>query len=318
MPFISISIDLCGSTHIKQEMVRISQNDPLTRKALYQRYIDVLFKIEREFYELLGHSRFISLKNLYLAKLIGDEFWFLYEISENDEHTQVKIASDFSQQLLTLLEKERFISFHEKDEKWLETYDLPIKVYVDVIEDVTELSAARYEYLKDLIQDIANRPNKVIYRMDSDLINICHQLNLCSVQQNENNPIFTRPDFIGLEVDRFFRLTKQCYPQVLTFGNGFASLLRLELTQLDKKHRKISIKKAIIPEMESERTLYGLTKEISSNDMKGVSEGYPIYYVFNRRVFKNAIAASEEGVESLLDETRAFLAENGFFAIKEK
>lgn len=319
MPFISISIDLCGSTQLKQEMVRISHDNIPARKALYQRYLDVLFKIERELYGLLGNSKNLSLKNLYLAKLIGDEFWFLYDISEFDENEQEQKAAAFARQLLLLLEKERLISFHEQDkeQKDFKTYDLPLKIFIDVIDDVTELSVARYEYLKDLIQNMADRPSSVIYRMDSDLINICHQLNLCSVQQGESNHIFTRPDFIGLEVDRFFRLTKQCIPQLLTLGSGFASILGLSLNVLENEHRKISIKHASFPEHNSKRMLYGLKREISSSDMKGVSENYTIYYLFNRQVFKNAIAASEEGIESLLDGTRAFLAENGFFALKE-
>ena len=322
MAFLSFSIDLCGSTRIKQELVEISQGDVATRKALYQRYLALLFKIERDLYSLLSESSVIDLKNLYLVKQIGDEFWFFYDVGPDENEHAKEIALTFIHYLLELLVKERFISFHDntkhsmKDHTGLYTFDLPLKIYVDLINEATELSALRYEFLKDIIQDFTHKPSEVVYKMDADALGICHQLNLCTSASPDGSNVFSRPDFIGLEIDRFFRLTQKCFPQLLTLGETLQSLLNMNMVSLHEGHRKIQVKSTILKTGKHDDNLFIIPRIVDSMEMKGLSHDYTIYYIFNRNVFKNALVAPETGIESLLDETRSFLARCGFYAVK--
>ena len=59
---LSISIDLCGSTEIKEKIVALGEGQPDHRHAMYDQYLKTLFWTEHTFYELVGADPRIKLR----------------------------------------------------------------------------------------------------------------------------------------------------------------------------------------------------------------------------------------------------------------
>ena len=79
---LSISLDLAGSTDIKQAIIVQSEGQPEHRKQLYDKYLRMLFSVEQTFYELVQANEALTVDRLSLVKTIGDEFWYVYEVDE--------------------------------------------------------------------------------------------------------------------------------------------------------------------------------------------------------------------------------------------
>ena len=82
MTWLTVSIDLCGSTKVKQALVACTSGDALRRRDLYDEYLKTLYATERRFYTEMLSSNAVEFEKLFLVKAIGDELWYMYEMPD--------------------------------------------------------------------------------------------------------------------------------------------------------------------------------------------------------------------------------------------
>ena len=61
--------------------------------------------------------------------------------------------------------------------------------------------------------------------------------------------------------------------------------------------------------------VFAIRRPVASTEMKGVSDEYAIIHLFDLPSLGDHFAAPSPLVESLMDETRGYLAAKGFFAV---
>ena len=93
--FLSVSVDLVGSTPLKRAMFQAGRNDFDRINRLYERYVHSLFEIEERFYRFISASGAVDIRKLFLAKIIGDEYWFLYQADLDDVESFNAVAHAF-------------------------------------------------------------------------------------------------------------------------------------------------------------------------------------------------------------------------------
>ena len=201
--------------------------------------------------------------------------------------------------------------------KW---FDIPIKVCVDLLLEPIEMTKARYEFLKD-IAFLAEGDNSAVYKVDEEFLAYCNRLNLAASSPFESgSSLTTRKDFIGLEVDRFFRLTAFCLPRMIGIGDTLFSRLPVALTPAQRGHEHLEIKIAEFedrPDVSNEPALRGylISQEVPSVQMKGISGDYAVHHFFGAESLGESVYCSPAGIDSLMEPTRSFLAEHGFYSL---
>ena len=221
-PFIAVSIDLCGSTHVKQRIVELARGDRSAQGRMYGAYKKLLFDIERTFYFLILEETELDFERLTLIKSIGDELWYAYAIDDVHTEDEVRAVRRLLVNLLHLISSDRMLTLirNENDRSNIGArYEMPIKVYADLVHQCEELNSERYEHLKETIA-AARGISSTIIDLDEGYIETCRRLKLGLTQSQDGHGVEAREDFIGLEIDRFFRLTKHCYPRLLTIGQS--------------------------------------------------------------------------------------------------
>ena len=330
MGFLSISLDLSGSTQAKQAIVELTEGHPEDRAEYYSEYLRLLYATERDFYRGLISRPLFRFSDLYLVKMIGDEFWWVYEIDEKRADSLAAVATGLFQTILDLFASDRYLAVHNPEDRRTtgreglpaRQFNLPIKAFVDYIGEVTEVNVARYEYLKDVIAMVEGGP-ATVYRVDQRFTEFCDRLNLGSPAR-EGRKVATRTDYIGLEIDRFFRLTRFCRPSLLGVGKNLIERLPCTFAMAPDAPEGAEIKVLDMPspwrdgDPPNRFRKYAIVEPIPSVTMKGISEDYSIVHIFGAATLGDSIYASPAAVETMMNPTRAFLAEHGFFALRRE
>ncbi len=329
MGLLSISIDLCGSTLAKQYLVEISSNDEKHRKYLYHRYLKLLYGMERELYMRLMDIPHFDFSRLSLVKIIGDELWYMYQVDENDEADMAVSSWAIIDALMSLFSCERHLSFysnggHEKPQPDGDAgtrevkLNLPIKAFIDLVVEPIEMNLDRYDYIKDIVSTLKGG-NSIIYRIDREYIEICNRLNLGSADQlGEFGRVQVRTDYIGLEIDRFFRTTKFCNPLLLGIGKTLMDKLPYSIEKVSEELKHIGVKQLVLSipgDNQPEKRKYVISQPIPAAAMKGVSDDYAIFHVFGAASIGNSVYFPPPSTKTLMEPTMAFLAKHGFYAL---
>lgn len=327
MAILSVSIDLTGSTLAKQALVEASAEDGERRRAMYGEFLKLLYEIERDFYQLLIDDPRVEFQRLFLVKTIGDELWYAYEIDDGEGIADVAWA--LCSALLTLFSTSRYLGFEaaagddgaDPGAGRTRLFDLPIKAHIDVVSEAVEVNVERYEYLKDVVAALSGH-SAAVYAIDDRYLEICNRLNLGSAKTlGSRAGLSTRTDYIGLQVDRFFRLAKFCVPRLLGVGEALMRHLphAMEPVSAELGHLPLKTIAIEVPagggEARPPVRKYAITQRIAARDMKGISGEYTLYHVFGGLNLGDAVYAPQPAVETLLEPTRAFLAAHGFYAL---
>lgn len=329
MGFLSVSIDMSGSTLAKQAIVAATEGDSERRAAYYADYLRLLYATERDFYRSLLSRPLFRFSDLFLVKMIGDEFWWVYETDDENPHQIATLATAFFLAVVDLFSADRYLTLtHDTaTSAGLQTasparqFNLPLKAFIDHIGEATEVNLARYEFLKDVITMARGDP-ATVYRVDERFVALCERLNLGAAAPSGSSPqVATRTDFIGLEIDRFFRLTGCCKPALLGIGCNLMQRLAHSFVVLPGALEAGNLRVLEIPlSWDDSETAGGFRKyvieeTVPSQSMKGISADYTIYHVFGADSLGEDIYAPPPEIETLMSPTRAFLAEHGFFAM---
>ena len=289
---ISISMDICGSTEAKKKMKTCARDEKELDKW-YKAYHREFLLLEWRFYTRLFQATHGEMgwdwKHGFVVKGIGDEIWLLYEVGEKDHW---KLRSLVAHLLHSALEvASRLIHWTSApddgedggDGPW-ETRWLPLKFYIDIIDDVFEVSGPRRDFMTERLSEILGAEDSW---SSADFIELGNRLHAGSLMGDGRRLITAiRTDFIGCDVDRFFRATKFALPRVVTVGRVLFEEVVDVSASPDGALGGTGLQKAVIEcplhqsgDARFDHCFRYVRKDIRPDDLKGVGESYAVYHV---------------------------------------
>ncbi|MFC1673242.1 hypothetical protein ACFL12_03710 [Pseudomonadota bacterium] len=331
MAFVSLSIDLVGSTLAKQGIVTAAGDDMDKRNRYYREYLKLLFSIEREFYINVNQSfenAGLSMSRVSLVKSIGDEYWFAVDVDGDDDTDIATVAWSMIESSMVSIGADRYLGIPTEDEDSLDDEtkailktNFPIKVLVDIINDPTEITTLRYQYLKDIFS-ILRQDSTTVFRVDDAFLALCNRLNIGgSAVKASGESLVARYDYIGLEIDRFFRLAKMARPSILAIGDNLAQHLDCTVQAHSEDLSDIGVKQmhiappAHIADAAMPIEALVIQEAVPAEDMKGIGEGYVLHHLFTPENLEPATFGQVHSALTLLAPSFSFLAENGYFLL---
>lgn len=329
---LSVSIDLCGSTEIKETIIALSEGQVEHRKTMYGDYLKQLFWTEQTFYELIAGDQRIQLEKLFLVKTIGDEFWYVYEVNRGYERGLSRASAALMDALLGLFRKSRQLNFASEPvadfapEKEIshvrfEHFDPPLKGIIDLLTDGVELSLARFDHLNPRLLALAQAEEVELEARNKLAVHLYNNLNIASASLSGDQRravTSARTDYIGLEVDRFFRIAKFCRPSLLSVGDTLMQRLGCSIQDIPG-FEHLAIKTLHQSVLQDSGTLIQrrnvIVEPLRPDQLKGVGHKYSVNHMFTLGSLHNDAFLPMTHRRDLMKPTRAFLAECGFYGI---
>lgn len=188
----------------------------------------------------------------------------------------------------------------------------PLKVYADVVEGALDVSGERRDYLSGRMGAIldagsANRP--------AEYTDLGNRLNVGAMMRDLRRTVsFVRSDYIGWEVDRFFRASKSAMACVATIGqrlfdkmegSGWEDAKPVASTEL----RRLVVECPLDPGGISTRydhEFLTVKEDLKQDDLKGLGEAYAVYHVMDEMALigLHRDPTVEEAIGETLGKTR--------------
>lgn len=293
--FFSISIDLVASTDAKTRIMRAAQNDPQKIDSLNALLYREFCRIERKFYEgavdHYGTAAPIDPAKFFTVKGIGDEIWILCsadgitipQIGQRLIDAAIKVASQTASFLAS--ENDEGPSFDPNfDYGHIEPIRSPIKVFIDLIGHASNLARLRDEALVEAIPNLL----KVYHQRDpttSEIVMVARRMSLSGCE-----PVGWwsfhefRTDYIGHEIDRFFRTTKSAIPGTVTIGDSMVREMGLNFKPAVQEIHTVCTK-AGTPLFGGNPTdpIHARARTLKAEELKGIGYDYDTYTLFAPR-----------------------------------
>lgn len=306
MPLLSFSIDLCRSTEVKNTINKYSKgNEKLINEHLQQFYKQFL-SIEENLYSHCIYND-IDLTKLFLVKLIGDEYWYVYELDEQlckEEQNSIivkfiNILSTITTRIDSLFISEKKISWEEEEEDhqiWdgikHEHFYIPRKAYLDISYNYNDFSEMRIDKIQKHIRSEYYSHHKNKKKQDpetikkdyaNDEVEIYNQLNLGINQLNGTMlRTYSRFDPIGSDIDLFFRCTKKSMPALLKVGRNLFNFIYEYSYDQSLPNNIMRVEQQIIgTSSKTYDSLFYFKENIQKEELKGVSHDYAIFTIIN-------------------------------------
>jgi len=294
----SISIDLVGSTAAKSNVMRAAIGDHARIDELNVQIYPEFCRIEREFYKLTGspHSQTspIPLDKFFTVKGIGDEVWILCEVPSDKlietGHSLINAGMNIAVRAVDFLATQNNDGpdFDPKfDYGNIEPIKSPIKVFIDIVDNATDLGALRDEKLRREIPDLLRASlgrEPTTFEISNAARRLCfhsfEELGWSSIQM-------ARTDFIGHSIDRFFRTTKATIPGTVTIGESMAKQMSLKFSPKTQGVHSVNLNEST--------PLHGgfpwdplccVVRILEADEMKGIGYAYSTYTLFAPRSLK--------------------------------
>ena len=289
---ISISMDVCGSTEVKTRMRACARDDEELAewyKTFHRQFLSSEWRLYTQLFQDGHRGLDWDWKRAFVVKGIGDEIWLLYEVDKEDLWKLPSLAARLFHAALTVAN--RPISWssaaddYEPGDRPFETRNLPLKFYMDVLDDAFEVSGPRCDFVTNRLPEIIGSEG---ISNNGDFIELGNRLHAGSLMGDGRRLITAiRTDYIGWEVDRFFRATKFALPSVVTVGQALFEKVVDRSEESEEGLAGTGLQKAVIecpldPEGLSARfdhTLRYVKKDVPPKCLKGVGEGYAVYRV---------------------------------------
>ena len=243
MPLLSISLDVVGSTDIKSKLADFSSEHGTGLDKLYSEFAKMMLLSMNRFMELVDLDDVLDIKRLFLVKRIGDEYWYVYELNELEPHEVTRHSTHMVQTLLAFFSKSPFevvaASPEESDDpsNWDVEYDAlmrnPIcwKSTIDLLGHAVDLAELAEDKLNGFLAGLTSQGKSKGFTTagDEELLALKNRLAVGFGYVREDKAVYAmRSDYIGLEVDRFFRMSKFAEEGKILAGREFLSLLMME------------------------------------------------------------------------------------------
>lgn len=234
---VSMSIDMAGSTEAKTRMLALAADDTGRHSfytTLYKRFLNHEDRLYRALFSSNSshHGSALDWRRLFVVKGIGDELWILYELNGTDDVSGavrlLHCAIAFVEELInwSSTEDPDRPDFDPVAEEALRAdhMELAYKIYMDLVQDALEISSLRAKSLESNVASYLGRGGQPF---DADCGELAARLNagFYYVFGNQYRRAF-RTDYIGHEIDRFFRTSKAALPCVVTVGEALFDFLQ--------------------------------------------------------------------------------------------
>lgn len=287
---LSISMDVGGSTEAKARMKECARDEQeLTRwyEKYYRDFLSREWRLYSDLFRATANEINWDWKKTFVVKGIGDEIWLLYELGEEDPRT---LGALFRRFLRTAQDGASTPIYwtSARDEKEAgdrpsESKSLPLKFYIDIIEDAIEINHIRRDFMKQQLPNLGSTDNQ----SDKDLVELGNRLHAGHLMQDGRRLVASyRTDYIGWEVDRFFRTTKFALPGIVTVGQTLFKKVIGTSRDPEKNLGGTSLNRMVVeyttPQGRGRRSdgcFFYVTKNINPEDLKGVGEEYAVYHV---------------------------------------
>lgn len=312
--FVSISIDLVGSTAIKKAIAHDRGGDFAAINGIYERYAEITFAVEDALYRFVAAHQRIDIRKLFLVKIIGDEYWFVYEVDDDDAAHLATVACALVSGLLDVFAQPRFFTFADAQGKEMRI-DISMKALVDLLTNALHLPQRRYAYFEDKILDLLGGEARLAHADPADHAALCYGLNFRPrTPASEELLGVTRSDYVGVQVDRFFRAAKACKPRLVTIGETLWDRLALAAPPIAagiEVHAVAATGPDPLP-----AGCRGVNEVIPAREMPGIDTDYTVWHLYTEATLRGDIYRPDGTLVDYVDPTRAFLARNGFYGLE--
>lgn len=291
----SISIDLVGSTEAKTRVMRVGQGHSeridYFNAEIYRKFC----KIEEDFYRIASHKigagKPIDLKRFFAVKGIGDEIWLLCEAQPNEiESTGVRLIDAALQIAATTVDF--FATEHTEPDRFDPGFDYgeiepvcsPIKIFIDAIDHASNLGKIRDDRLFELIPQLL----QTSYGSPAPPAEIARVSARLCFGTSESTPWsriqLYRTDYIGHEIDRFFRSTKAALPGTVAIGEAMVTRVGLRFSGPDDAIMELrDHADAPLRGGNPSDPIHCRLRTLSEAQMKGIGYPYKSYLLFAPR-----------------------------------
>ena len=326
MAMLSISMDLCNSTAIKRDILAMGGGDHAHIARVYEEYYKRVTDFEFHFYShIYSSSKHIRLEDLFVAKTIGDEVWILYDFPEGVEPDSVGYnlrIIEFIEAATEALLPMRVLPIPapiDTDTRGrmhiapppVEA-ELDFKIYADLIEHCMESNAVRLgSFNKRFSQFFSlgkatSEERQVAYRELTERLHMGTQGGFAGTVR-----LAYRTDYIGFEIDRFFRATKFALPGLISLGETLVEhLYRPPLVHPWRSGQEFPIAQGGTLKPATYRCVSTVCPEAQ---MKGIGSDYRIYHLFDASESRlpSGLRRPSRGYEDSFNETRVLLHSEG-------
>jgi hypothetical protein len=314
--FVSISLDLVGSTPLKRAMFRYGNHDFEKINRLYELYVQNLFEIEESFYRYVCESGVVDIRKLFLVKIIGDEYWFVYDVNDDDTDELRAVGNAFIYGLLEVLAKPRRLSFGDKNVQTKFDFDLSLKALIDLVTNALHLPDRRYAHFENKIMGLLGSEARLSEVDPGDYAALCYGLNFRPARPISQELLgVTRSDYVGMQIDRFFRTAKACKPRLVSVGSTLWEKLGVKLTQ---PRPKVGVYLTGCEEgidVQFAGKCIASRETIPAREMTGIDHDYEVWHLYSKHTLRDEIYLPDKDLIDYLASTRAFLAREGFYGI---
>ena len=234
MTFLSISIDICGSTDAKAKLIDHAKQIDGEVAHQYETYQKYVLWVESNFWSMLRGAK-LDIERLFLIKTIGDELWYSYDLNGLQKWEEYAAIMKMVGALTSLHSKNTKIvvgpesdphDWENEDPSDFLQLDLPVKITIDLISNALEMNALRLDFLKPHVASLMSPLGKSSKPVaEGDIADLCNQLGVYSgISTGDKLHRLIRSDFIGWEVDRFFRLAKESKKGTVLIGPAILAI----------------------------------------------------------------------------------------------
>jgi hypothetical protein len=290
MPFLSISLDVVGSTALKKRFAEFSRQNNTSLDEHYQDLLKSMFVSMNCFLERVSRDPVLDIQRLFLLKRIGDEFWYTYDLDDLAPIEVSRHSTHMAHALLVFLLDAHFdVTAFLPDTHILE--ELHWKCTVDLIKHALDSSKPAEDELENFIvkflieQSGGNGQPIDDTRPHEAKLALRNKLGLGIAIGYEDGKLITvaKPDFIGLEIDLFFRISREAEESKILAGQSFLSMLSIMQNPASGKYSfnafddpaEFESDGLVLPEFSI------VEQSFSETRLKGIKGGYSGAYIFN-------------------------------------
>ncbi|TLS18078.1 MAG: hypothetical protein FDZ72_10770 [Betaproteobacteria bacterium] len=291
---LAISLDVVDSTKIKSSLADFSGMHGTSLDKLYSEFAKMMLISMNRFIELVDLDAVLDIKRLFLVKRIGDEYWYVYELNGLEQHDRTRHSTHMLMAIMAFFSKSPYevvaTNPEEPDDPnvWDTEFDAmmrkPIcwKATIDHLSHAMDLAGSADDKLDELLAGLTAHGKKWGFTTngDNELLELKNRLGVGFGYAAGQKAIYAmRSDYIGIEVDRFFRMSKFSVKGKILAGRELLASLMMEEASPGKYMFRDPLSGGSFTT--ANNGAYVEHKIFSEREIKGIKGGYAGAYIFD-------------------------------------